>query len=84
MRVFEILVQVNELANLQHKVHLDKKLDKVLQMLQAQSPDVEAINQKLQAWKDWVKYCKSNPGYVFKQVGLSIRNLFGNEIKDFN
>lgn len=49
MRVFEIRVQVNELANLQHKVHLDKKLDKVLQMLQAQSPDVEAINQKLLA-----------------------------------
>jgi len=61
------MVQVNRLPNLQHKIHLDNNLDKVLQTLQAQEPDVEAIKKKLEHWSAWVRYCQGNPRYVFRE-----------------
>ena len=61
------ITQVSRLPNLQHKIRLDDKLDKVLQTLQDQEPNVEAIRQKLQHLSDWVRYCQDNPRYVFTQ-----------------
>ena len=61
------VAQVNRLPNLQHKIHLDNKLDKVLEKLQAQEPNVEGIKQKLEHWSAWVRYCQGNPKYIFKE-----------------
>merc|ERR1719430_1471383 len=45
---YNMKAEVNRLPNLQHRIHLDKKLDKVFEKLQAQEPDMEAIRQQLE------------------------------------
>ena len=59
------ITQVSRLPNLQHKIRLDDKLDKVLQTLQDQEPNVEEIRRKLQHWSVWVRHCQGNPRYVW-------------------
>ena len=61
------VAQVNRLPNLQHRIHLDKKLDKVLEKLQGQEPDTEAIRRKLEEYSAWVMHCQRNPTYMFKE-----------------
>ena len=61
------VAQVNGLPNLQHKIHLDNKLDKVLETLQAEEPNVEGIKLMLEQWSAWVRYCQGNPRYIFKE-----------------
>ena len=58
---------MNRLPNLQHRIHLDKKLDKVFEKLQAQEPDMEAIRHQLEGYSAWVRYCKGNSKYVFRE-----------------
>ena len=75
------VAQVNRLPNLQHKIHLDNKLDKVLEKLQAQEPNVEGIKQKLEHWSAWVRYCQGNPKYIFKEFQQVCAMVTGRKVE---
>ena len=62
-----VLDQVNELVNVQHKIHLDNKLDKLLKNLQKDNPDVQDVTLRLTRVETWVNYCRVNPRYVFPE-----------------
>ena len=74
------VTQVNRLPNLQHKIHLDNKLDKVLEKLQAQEPNVEGIKQKLEHWSAWVRYCQGNPRYIFPEFQQVCAMITGRKV----
>ena len=75
------MAQVNRLPNLQHKIHLDKKLDKVFEKLQAQEPDMESIGQQLEGHSAWVRYCQGNPRHVFKEVQQVCAIITGRKVE---
>ena len=62
-----VLDQVNKLVNVQHKIHLDNKLDKLFKNLQKDNPDVQDVKQSISKWETWVNYCRVNPRYVFPE-----------------
>ena len=66
-----VLDQVNKLVNVQHKIHLDNKLDKLLKNLQLDNPDVQDVTQRLRdnlgILERWVNYCRVNPRHVFPE-----------------
>ena len=63
----DVLDQVNKLVNVQHKIHLDNKLDKLFKNLQKDNPDVQDVKQSISKWETWVNYCRVNPRYVFPE-----------------
>ena len=64
----DVLIQVNKLVNMQHKTHIDNKLDKLLKNLQKDNPAVQDVKQELSMWETWVNYCRLNPRYVFPEI----------------
>merc|ERR1712025_459074 len=64
---YNMKAEVAQLPNLQHKIHLDNKLEKVFETLQVEQPDLEDIKQRLENSSAWVMYCQGNPRHVFKE-----------------
>ena len=70
-----------QLPNLQHKIHLDNKLDNVFETLQVEQPDLEGIKQRLENSSAWVRYCQGNPRHVFKEFQQVCAIITGRKVE---